>query len=128
VQIHGNVVIGEGVHLSGPLDINGNDCQVVIGEGCDIGAFTAINCADSHMRCLGLSSRIERKPITLEHHIFVGTLCLIKGGVFIGHHSVVAGGSVVDMGIYPPYSLIYGSYPTQVKPKYYGAQCYPPRA
>ena len=91
----------------GPADINGVDCKVVIGEGCDLGAFLAINCADSHKRCLGLSEKIDRRPITLEPHVFVGTHCVIKGGAYIGHHCVVAAGTVVESGTYPPWSLIY---------------------
>lgn len=107
VQIYGNVKIGEGVQISGPCDINGNDCEVILGEGVDVGAFTAINCADSSDRCLGLSTEIKRAPISIGHHTFIGSHCLIKGGVTIGHHCKVAGGTVVDPGVYPDYSLIY---------------------
>ena len=119
VYIYGNVEIGAGVDICGPADINGNLCSVKIGDGCDIGAFTAINCASSHKRCLGLAEEIERKPIVLEAHVFVGSHCLILGGAHIGHHSVVAGYTRVDPGIYPPWSLIYGSHPTQVKRGFY---------
>lgn len=119
VQIYGNVTIGAGVDIAGPCDINGNHSSITIGDHADIGAFGAITCADSHKRCLGLSSEIERKPIKIGKRVFVGSHCLILGGVTIGHHCVVAGHTRVDPGIYPPYSLIYGAWPTRVKKGYY---------
>ena len=43
---------------------------------------------------------------------------MILGGANIGHHSVIAAGTVVRAGEIPPYSLVAGS-PMQIKAGYY---------
>jgi acetyltransferase-like isoleucine patch superfamily enzyme len=106
VEINGNVTIGKGVSVCGPCDINGNLSSVTIGDGSDIGAFGTINCADSHLRCLGLSQEIARKPIVLGDHVFVGTHCAILGDSRIGHHSVIAAGTIVRGLEVAPWSLV----------------------
>lgn len=118
VWINGNPEIGENVFIGGMSEINAKGVKVKIGNNCDIASFVAINCADSHKRCLGLTKEIERKDIILEHNVFVGSHCLIKGGACIGHHSVIAAGTIVDACVIPPYSLVYGN-PMQVKAGYY---------
>ena len=83
--------------------------ELNIGDNCDIASFVAINCADSHKKTIGLSEYIEKKPIVIESNVFIGSHCLIKGGVHIGHHSVIAAGTIVDASIIPPYSLVSGN-------------------
>jgi len=118
VWISGNAVIGKDVYISGFSEIYAKGALVTIGHNCDIGAFVAINCADSHRKTIGLSNDIERKDIIIENNVFIGSHSMIKGGVVIGHHSVVAAGTVVDSGVIPPYSLVLGN-PMQVKERYY---------
>lgn len=118
VWINGKPEIGENVYISGFSEIYAKGAKVVIGDGCDIGSFVAINCADSHKKTIGLVSEIEREDIIIERHVFIGSHCMIKGGAVIGHHSVVAAGTIVDKGVIPPYSLIVGN-PMVVKPRYY---------
>jgi acetyltransferase-like isoleucine patch superfamily enzyme len=118
VWIAGEPIIGKNVYIGAMSDINAKDAMIQIGDNCDIGAFVAINCADSHKHCLGLSDKIDRKDIILENNVFVGSHCVIKGGSHIGHHSVVAAGTIVDGKKIPPYSLISGN-PMSVKERYY---------
>jgi acetyltransferase-like isoleucine patch superfamily enzyme len=118
VWIGGEPEIGENVFIGAMSEVNAKGARVVIGNNCDIGSFVAINCADSHRRCLELTDEIDRKNITLEDNVFVGSHCMIKGGAHIGHHSVIAAGAVVDGVAIPPYSLVIGN-PMQVKPGYY---------
>ena len=99
-------------------EVNAKDAKITIGDNCDIASFVSINSADSHRRCIGLSHDIERKNITLEHNFFVGSHVVIKGGAHIGHHSVIAAGTIVDGIKIPPYSLVIGN-PMQVKSGYY---------
>jgi perosamine synthetase len=61
---------------------------------------------------------VDRRDIVLEDHVFVGSHCVIKGGAHIGHHSVVAAGTIVEGRPIPPYSLVVGN-PMVVKPGYY---------
>ncbi len=118
VWINGDPIIGKNVYIGGMSEINAKGARVEIGNNCDIASFVAINCADSHERCLGISQEIQRKDIVLEDHVFVGSHCVIKGGVHIGHHSVVGAGTVVDECEIPPYSLVVGN-PMIIKPEYY---------
>ena len=99
-------------------EVNANGAKVKIGDNCDIASFVSINCADSHKRCLGIERDIHRRDITIENNVFIGSHCLIKGGARIGHHSVVAAGTIVDGKEIPPYSLIMGN-PMSIKEGYY---------
>ncbi|MGZ3496481.1 MAG: acyltransferase [Vulcanimicrobiaceae bacterium] len=118
VWIIGEPIFGENVYVGGMSQINAKEARVEIGDYCDIASFVSISAADSHKRCIGLADRIERRDITIEHHVFIGTGCIVKGGAHIGHHSVIAAGTVVGPGEIPPYSLVYGN-PMRVRPGYY---------
>lgn len=118
VWIVGEPEIGENVYIGGFSEVNGKGARVRIGDNCDIASFVTINCADSHRKCIGLADTVERRDITLEENVFVGSHCVIKGGAHIGHHSVVAAGTIVDAGYVPPYSLVIGN-PMQVREGYY---------
>jgi acetyltransferase-like isoleucine patch superfamily enzyme len=99
-------------------EVNAKGASVKIGDNCDIASFVTINCADSHMKCIGLSVDIDRRDILIEAHVFIGSHSVIKGGARIGHHSVVAAGSVVGPIEVAPYSLVAGN-PATVKSGYY---------
>jgi acetyltransferase-like isoleucine patch superfamily enzyme len=116
--IAGDPVIGKGVGIGGFSEVNAKGARVVIGDYCDIASFVAINCADSHLRCIELSDEIERRDIVIEEHVFIGSHSVVKGGAHIGHHSVVAAGTIVDRGTIPPYSLVSGN-PMVVRPGYF---------
>ncbi len=118
VWILGEPEIAENVYIGGFSEINATGAKIRIGEHCDIASFVSINCADSHRKCIGLSEEVERRDITLENNVFVGSHSVIKGGAKIGHHSVVAAGTIVDGVQIPPYSLVIGN-PMQVKAGYY---------
>jgi acetyltransferase-like isoleucine patch superfamily enzyme len=121
VWILGIPEIGEDVYIGAFSEVNAKGANVVIGDRCDIASFVTINCADSHLRCIGLADNIDRKDIALENNVFVGSHCVIKGGAHIGHHSVIAAGTIVEAGYVPPYSLVVGN-PMIVKDGYYLAE------
>ena len=118
VWINGTPKIGKNVSIGFFSEVNTKDVKISIGDNCDIASFVAINAADSHKKCIDLSPEIERKDIILENNVFVGSHCVIKGGAHIGHHSVIAAGTIVDGVNIPPYSLISGN-PMKVKKGYY---------
>jgi acetyltransferase-like isoleucine patch superfamily enzyme len=118
VWIVGEPEIGEDVYIGGLSEVNAQGAQVIIGDNCDIASFVTINCADSHKKCIGLSTEVERKDILIENHVFIGSHSVIKGGTRIGHHTVVAAGTVIGALDVPPYSLVVGN-PAVVKPGYY---------
>jgi perosamine synthetase len=118
VWINGDPEIGANVYIGGMSEVNGKGAKVRIGDNCDIASFVSINCADSHRKAIGLSEDVDRKDITLEENVFVGSHSVIKGGAHIGHHSVVAAGTIVEGRAIPPYSLVIGN-PMVVKEGYY---------
>ena len=118
VWIVGEPEIGEEVYIGGLSEVNAKGARVIIGNHCDIASFVTINCADSHLKCIGLAKEVERCDIVFEEHVFIGSLSVIKGGARIGHHSVIAAGTIVGPGEIPPYSLVTGN-PMLVRPGYY---------
>ncbi len=120
VWISGTPRIGAGCYIGLFSEVNAKGAQVVIGEGCDIGSFVAINVADSHRRCIGLTGDNVCRDILIGDHVFIGSHCAVLGGAVIGHHSVIGAGTIVRPGPIPPYSLVVGD---RVRPGYYQAQC-----
>jgi len=118
IWINGTPKIGKNVTIGFFSEINSKNVKIIIGDDCDIASFVAINAADSHKKCIGLAKNIERKDIILENNVFVGSHCVIKGGAHIGHHSVIAAGTIVEGVKIPPHSLISGN-PMKVKKGYY---------
>lgn len=118
VWIIGEPEFGKNVFIGAFSLVNGKGARLRIGDHCDIASFVAINVADSHRRAIEIEMGIARKPITIEHHVFIGSHCVVKGGAHIGHHSVIAAGTVVDGRPIPPFSLVSGN-PMSVKPGYY---------
>ena len=121
VCIKGNVEIGEGTFIGFLSEVNGVESRVEIGKGCDIASFVSINCADSHKRCIDRAHDIERRGIKIGDRVFIGSHSFIKGGAIIENNCVVAAGTIVEPGFYPSWSLIYGN-PCQVKEGYYKKQ------
>jgi len=119
VYIGGKPKIGKNVYIGLLSEVNAQGSEVKIGDNCDIASFVSINVADSHRKAIGLAKGIERKSIVLEHDVFVGSHCFIGGGVHLGHHSVVAAGTIITKPCKaPPYSLIIGN-PAVIKPGHY---------
>lgn len=119
VFVNGNPKIGNNVCIGFFSEVNAKGGEIVIGDNCDIASFVSINVADSHKRCLGISKEIERGRLILEENVFVGSHCFIGGYTTIGHHSVVAAGTIlINAGEIPPYSLIKGN-PAQIFPGKY---------
>jgi acetyltransferase-like isoleucine patch superfamily enzyme len=118
VFIFGDPEIGKNVFIGLFSEINARGSRVVLGDNCDIASFVSINVADSHKRCIGLNEEIERRPIIIENNVFIGSHCFIKGGAHIGHHSVVAAGTIVEGVRIAPYSFVFGN-PMKVKESYY---------
>src|SRR3989338_7155282 len=119
VFVNGQPEIGQGVAIGFFSEVNAKGAKVKIGDNCDIASFVSINVADSHKRAIEQADEIERKDITLEKNVFVGSHCFIGGGVEIGHHSIIAAGTIITKPVkVPPYSLVVGN-PAVVKEGYY---------
>lgn len=106
VRLLGNVELGRDVSIGTPGEINGRGSFIRIGDGCDIASYVTVTALSSHKRCIGLSSEIERKPVTIGHHVFIGQGAIVLGGTEIGHHSVIGAGVVLAGQKIPPYSRV----------------------
>jgi len=104
-RLLGNIKLGLDVCIGMYAELNGRDSLITIGDGCDIASFVTITTADSHKQCIGRADKIERKPVVLEDHVFVGQAAIILPGAHVGHHTVIGAGAVVR-GKIPPYSRV----------------------
>jgi acetyltransferase-like isoleucine patch superfamily enzyme len=118
VYIGGKPKIGRNVYIGLFSEVNAKGAKVTIGNNCDIASFVSINVADSHRKCISLMKEIEHKDIIIEDNVFIGSHCFIKKGAHIGHHSVVAAGTIVEGIKIPPYSLVIGN-PMKIRRDYY---------
>ena len=118
VCIKGKPKLGKNIYIGAFSEVNAKGAKVTIGNNCDIASYVSINCADSHKKCIGVSNKIECKNIKIENNVFIGSHSFVKGGANIGHHSVVAAGTIVEAKKIPPFSLAYGN-PMKIKKNYY---------
>ena len=118
VCIKGKPKLGKNIYIGAFSEVNAKGGKVTIDDNCDIASFVSINCADSHKKCIGISNKIECKDIKIENNVFIGSHSFVKAGANIGHHSVVAAGTIVEAKKIPPYSLVYGN-PMKIKKNYY---------
>lgn len=82
-----------------------------IGRGCNVSCGAQILTHSTVRRCVsgGAYGEVDRRPTVLEDHVFVGTNAVVLMGCRVGHHSVLAAGTVLLEGtVVPPYSLVAG--------------------
>lgn len=119
VFMNGSPRIGKNVYIGVFSEVNAKGGVLEIGDACDIASFVSINVADSHLLTIEKDNQISRGKIILESNVFVGSHSFIGGNVHIGHHSVVAAGTIlINGGEIPPFSLVIGN-PAIVKKGYY---------
>ncbi len=102
--------IGEGTWIGAFTVIDGIG-GLKIGKGCDISCGVHIMTHSTVKRCLTERkySEVDKAETIIEDHVFIGENATILKGVHIGHHSVVAAGTVIKEGMtIPPYSLVAG--------------------
>ncbi|MBI1877960.1 MAG: acyltransferase [Chloroflexi bacterium] len=100
--------IGEGAEIGDRTIINVSQ-RVEIGARCSISWDCDISDTDFHQVILSDGQKPPiTEPVVIEDDVWIGSHCLILKGVTIGHHSVIAAGSVVRRDV-PPYSLVAGN-------------------
>src|SRR3989441_11475673 len=106
----GEPAIGEGTWIGAFTLIDGRG-GLRIGRGCDISSGAHILTHSSARRCVSERryTRVDEKPTVIEDHVFVGEHATVLMGCRVGHHSIVAAGSVLlEDTVIPPYSLVAG--------------------
>ena len=110
---HGYLRIGNNTRINGAT-ISVQD-EVLIGDNCRIAPHVIIMDGDFHGTVDRLSEG-KKSRIIIEDNAWVATRAMILKGVTIGHHAVVAAGSVVTKDV-APYSFVAGV-PAKVKEAY----------
>lgn len=122
VLINGDPHIGEGTKIGIFSEVYDKGGVVWIGDECDIASFVAINCADSHKWCVGLSDEIEVLPIHIGDNVFIGSHSAVLGGCHVGHYSVIGAGVILPKNtIIPPYSRVTRNCDPLIQEGFYGA-------
>lgn len=102
--------IGEGTWIGAFTVIDGIG-GLRIGRGCDISCGVHIITHSTVKRCVTERryDRVEKDETIIEDYVFIGENATVLKGVFIGHHSIIAAGTVVkENSEFPPYSLVAG--------------------
>lgn len=101
----GSLKLGEGSFL---------DCQKHIKVGFDVivGPYTTIMDGSRHVIRHENYTSDKNKPIIIEDHVWIGTRCIILGGVTIGKGAVIAAGSVVTKDV--PANCLAGGVPARI--------------
>lgn len=105
----GEPVIGDDSWIGAFTVIDGSG-GLTIGRGCDISAGAHIYTHSTVGRAVSAHRQpIERQPVEIGDHVYVGANAVILMGSVIGHNSVVGAGAVVKEGtVAPPWSLLVG--------------------
>ncbi len=114
----GLIEIGDNTMINGSCIVS--YLSVKIGKNCQIASSTLISDTDFHpIDSVARRAQVEgeefsfdmvkKEQIDIGKNVWIGWNCTILKGVSIGDNSVVAAGSVVLRGNYPPNSLIAGN-------------------
>lgn len=109
--ILGEPEIGKDVWIGAFTVIDGSG-GLKIGDGCDISCGVHIYTHSTVKRCVSERKHpdVDRSPVEIGEHVFLGANAVILKGSKIGHHSVVGAGSLVlENTVVPPYSVVAGS-------------------
>src|SRR3990167_6852769 len=108
--IIGEPEIGDDVWIGAFTLIDGSG-GLKIGTGCNISSGAHIYTHSTIRRCLSERkySKVDRKPVEIGEHVFIGANATVLMGSKIGHHSIIGAGSVVlENSVIPPYSVAVG--------------------
>jgi len=114
--VYGKVQVGRDCWI-GPLTLlDGSGGILTLGDFVCISTGVQIYTHETIDRfLLGDTSLKTKMPTTIESNCYIGPNTIVACGVKVGHHSVVAGGSVLLSGMeFRPYSLIAGAPATRI--------------
>ncbi len=108
----GEPTVGAGTWIGAFTVIDGSG-GLTIGAGCDISSGVHLYTHSSVRRCLSGRTfpAVERAPVHIGDHVFIGAGAIVNMGVRIGDNSVVGAGAVVSRDV-APYTVV-GGVPAQ---------------
>ncbi|GLZ79102.1 hypothetical protein Afil01_39090 [Actinorhabdospora filicis] len=106
--IIGDPVIGEGTWIGAFTVVDGSG-GLTIGAGCDISCGVHIYTHSTARRCVTGREYpdIDRAPVVIGDHVFIGANAVINMGVTIGDNAVIGAGAVVTRDV-PPRTVVAG--------------------
>lgn len=121
-EIFGHVTLGRNTSLWGPnLDIYTNENTVEIGSYCSIARNVSFQTYNHNAKKITSyfigenlfnekweTEQVSKGKIVVGNDVWIGTHCVILGGVTIGNGAVVAANSVVSSNV-PAYAIVGGS-------------------
>ncbi|MFP5370452.1 MAG: acyltransferase [Actinomycetes bacterium] len=104
----GEPTVGAGTWIGAFTIIDGSG-GLTIGAGCDISSGVHLYTHSSVRRCVSGRAfpTVERAPVHIGDHVFIGAGAIVNMSVRIGDHSVVGAGAVVSRDV-PPYTVVGG--------------------
>lgn len=111
--IVGEPVIGEGTWIGAFCVVDGSG-GLTIGRGCDVSCGVQIYTHSTVRRCVSgrRYNEIDRAPVVIGDHVFLGANAVVMMGVTIGDRAVVAAGAVVTGDV--PDDAVVGGVPAKV--------------
>jgi len=110
--IIGEPEIGEGTWIGAftVIDASGG---LRIGRGCDVSCGVHIYTHSTALRCVSgrAYDAIDRQPVVVGDHVFIGANAVLMMGVTIGDRAVIAAGAVVTTDVAP--ATIVGGVPAR---------------
>lgn len=96
----GEPEVGEGTWI-GPFCLIDGSGGLTIGRGCDLAAGVQVYTHSSMRRCVTgrQVAEVDRAPVSIGDHTFIGAGTVVLMGVTIGDHCVVGAGSVVTQDL-----------------------------
>lgn len=106
--ITGDPEIGDGTWIGAFTVIDGSG-GLRIGAGCDISCGAQIYTHNTVRRCVTGRSYpfVDRAPVWIGDHVFIGANAVVLMGVTIGDRAVVGAGAVVTRDV-PPDTVVAG--------------------
>jgi len=121
-KLEGNISLGKYTSLWGPnLDIYSGNQKVTIGSFCSIARNVSMQAYNHNSKKLSTyfmgqnlfqqkweNETVSKGDIIIKNDVWIGSHCVILGGVTIGNGAIVAANSVVTKDV-PPFSIVAGT-------------------
>jgi len=102
--------IGSGTYIGMNSLLNGFAAKLIIGSNVSIAQniFIMVDSGPNASAAMQRIFPIDRKPVTIGNHVWIGTGAIIMPGVTLGDYCVVAANSFVNRS-FDPFTIIGGS-------------------
>ena len=106
----GGITIGDWVYIGPGARFSGSDGLTI---GCNVAIAPDVTILTSNHRhddpnWIPFGPDVDKKPVLIEDHVWIGTRVVILPGVTVGEGAVVAAGSVVTKSV-PPCAIVAGN-------------------